>query len=450
MRYRVQVSTKGSFSELVLDSSGIQSTSLVTQLFAANFPYYWHVSASNGIGSSPWSETWSYTPRVVPPAAPLLLDPANAALNVPLPVPLVWHAVDGAWSYDVQVSLSPQCLAPYAWERNDVRDTTVLADALQSGSTYYWRARASNTGGNGAWSTIWSFSTVSAALSTPVPIEPVAERTAVPTRPLLRWTHVDGADGYDLRLAVDANFSNPFVDLTALSDTAHTLADTVEAGQWVYWQVRARNTGSTSAWSAARRFRVLRPVPLVAALLAPVNGALNVDTAQVSFQWQALQHVDNYTLQCSESRDFTTLLENVTVTDSTAELGPFAAGRQVHWRIRGNNERGEGPWSEVWDFTLRNTTALLPVPSDRSLRIIALYPQPASEALRLIVESAATSPRLELYDLLGRVRLARTLSLRPQLRENITVELPLLPDGWYVLRLTGGGASEQRLLMLKR
>ncbi|HOJ04534.1 MAG TPA: S8 family serine peptidase [Bacteroidota bacterium] len=450
MRYRVQVSTNGSFTEVVLDSSGIQSTSLVAALLAANFPYYWHVSASNGIGSSPWSETWSYTPRVVPPAAPMLIDPANAALNVPLPVPLRWHAVDGASRYDVQVSLSPQCLAPYALERSDVRDTTLLATALQSGTTYYWRARASNLGGSGAWSTIWSFSTASAVLSTPVPIEPVAERTAVPTRPLLRWTGVDGANGYDLRLASDASFGNLLVDLTALLDTVHTLVDTIAAGQWVYWQVRARQAVNTSAWSVAQRFRVLRPIPLVTALLEPVHGAVNLDTAQVSFRWQGLLHVDDYTLQCAESTDFTAVLENVTVADSTAVLGPFASGRRLYWRVRGNNERGEGPWSEVWDFTLRNTTALLPVPSDRSLRILALYPQPASEVLRLIVESDATSPRLELNDLLGRVRLTRTLSLRPYERENISVALPNLPNGWYMLRLTGGGASEQRLLMLKR
>lgn len=67
--YQVQVSTTSNFSTTVFDQSGITSTSTsISPALLNNTVYYWRVNASNIIGTSSWSSTWSFTTAaVIPP-----------------------------------------------------------------------------------------------------------------------------------------------------------------------------------------------------------------------------------------------------------------------------------------------------------------------------------------------------------------------------------------------
>lgn len=58
--YRVQVATDPGFSAPVFDQAGITATKVTISL-SPNTQYYWRVSATNPLGTSDWSQVWSFT-----------------------------------------------------------------------------------------------------------------------------------------------------------------------------------------------------------------------------------------------------------------------------------------------------------------------------------------------------------------------------------------------------
>jgi hypothetical protein len=59
--YTLQVSESSDFSTLVVDEQGIGSTSYMVNDLLNNITYFWRVNATNDLGTSNWSEIWSFT-----------------------------------------------------------------------------------------------------------------------------------------------------------------------------------------------------------------------------------------------------------------------------------------------------------------------------------------------------------------------------------------------------
>ena len=58
--YRVQLSTTFDFTTIVRDSSGVTDTSIALPPLAQLTIYFWRVSSTNAIGTSPWSDIWRF------------------------------------------------------------------------------------------------------------------------------------------------------------------------------------------------------------------------------------------------------------------------------------------------------------------------------------------------------------------------------------------------------
>jgi hypothetical protein len=161
--YHVQVSSAQSFAAILVDDSTLTTTSKTIGLLSNNTTYYWRVSASNAGGTSAYSPTRSFTTIVALPASPTLAAPADSAINLPLNTTVSWNAVTGATMYHLQVSTSSSF-------STDIVDDTTLTDPtkaigpLSLASTYYWKVRAKNAGGFGAFSAVRSFKTIRTAL----------------------------------------------------------------------------------------------------------------------------------------------------------------------------------------------------------------------------------------------------------------------------------------------
>jgi len=61
--YTLQVSTNSPFSSFVYNQSVLTSTSQPVSGLNNSTKYYWHVNATNGNGTSNWSNTWSFTTK---------------------------------------------------------------------------------------------------------------------------------------------------------------------------------------------------------------------------------------------------------------------------------------------------------------------------------------------------------------------------------------------------
>jgi hypothetical protein len=100
------------------------------------------------------------------PTPPTLVSPANGAIGVALAPTLTWNTSAGAASYSVYFGTEPS--PPLI---NNVATTSYSPGTLVAGVTYYWQIVAMNGGGTGA-SSVWSFTTSSAASVMPTSVSP--------------------------------------------------------------------------------------------------------------------------------------------------------------------------------------------------------------------------------------------------------------------------------------
>jgi hypothetical protein len=128
---------------------------LVNLLYGTS--YFWQVRALHGADTSDWSSAWSFTTLYQISSSPLLLSPANSALNVPFTgTSLQWSSVATATFYEYLLD-DEQSFS------SAVSGTETLTSAstgdLMPGTTYYWKVRAGNGSGFSAWSEVRSFNT---------------------------------------------------------------------------------------------------------------------------------------------------------------------------------------------------------------------------------------------------------------------------------------------------
>ena len=118
------------------------------------------VPKATGNYTPPASGDWVLTLDAVvsAPAPPALQSPINGDVGTVVNPVLQWTASGGASAYEVQVATDAG-FTNTVIDRNDISATYYNADGLFYSSTYYWRVKASNTGGASEYSPAWSFTT---------------------------------------------------------------------------------------------------------------------------------------------------------------------------------------------------------------------------------------------------------------------------------------------------
>jgi len=169
------VSTAINFSSFVKDTTLAGTTLTIPISLSNSTPYYWHVRAQNIGGASAYSSpTWTFMTIIAAPAAPTIILPASGATNQSINPTLSWSKVNGAATYDVQVSTSSDFTSV---PDNILTDTFVTIGPLSNTTPYYWRVLAKNNGGSSAWAT--SSFTADVIPPTVISTNPVRDSTGV-------------------------------------------------------------------------------------------------------------------------------------------------------------------------------------------------------------------------------------------------------------------------------
>lgn len=360
MHYRVQVSRTPDFSDLVLDSKNVTGTQTGGGTLDAEREYWWRANATNGIGSSDWSTPHKFTTAIAPPDKPQLVSPANGAQNLAVQTTLLWNAPARALRYHVQVSTDSLFDQSFVLNAEDLISPSVDARDLGNFQKYFWRVRAMNFGGSSEWSDTWSFTTLPAEPEAPVLIVPDVDEYGVALTPQFRWESVESAETYAMQLADDSAFTAPLLDVKNIPFTSYA-ASNLQQATWYYWRVRASNSAGNGPWSAPRRFLTLRPSPGRVQLRTPADGSMNISLLP-QFTWEEVQYAESYRFELAEDTTFTAPLIaedglaawQHSVTDSLFELQSY------FWRVRAENESGEGEWSDTWEFSTEEIPLALP------------------------------------------------------------------------------------------
>jgi hypothetical protein len=192
VNYRLQISTKPDFTEMVLDDSLLTTTSKTVGPLTEGTLYYWRLRAKAVSTTSPWSAVARFTTAIVPPTPPSLLAPSHGATGIPLQPMLSWAASINGQTYCLQVSTNQQ-FVPLCHEDTVLTATSRVVGPLTAGTMHYWRVRSKNIGGTGPWSSVFSFTT-----QTPSAVEWIEDLTISEFR-------------------LHHNFPNPFNPVTRIS-----------------------------------------------------------------------------------------------------------------------------------------------------------------------------------------------------------------------------------------
>jgi hypothetical protein len=166
-KYYLQVSTDSLFSVYTLRDSLLTDTAKYIYLNKLT-KYYWRVKTMNQVGSSVFSEVWSFKSKGKP-SIPVRISPVNNSGNLHIPVQFRWNK-----SYELTDFRGPA--ENYLLEfTNDtasmnyyfvrvINDTLWNEDSLQANTFYFWRISAKSNLGWGQKSGWWKFETASTGI----------------------------------------------------------------------------------------------------------------------------------------------------------------------------------------------------------------------------------------------------------------------------------------------
>ncbi len=156
--YNLEVSHSVSFDTILFSQPELVANEYYIQNLSGNTTYYWRINAANYSGTSDWSDTWHFTTIMDKPLAPVLISPANEAVNQQTDLLLTWNIAEGATTYNLEISES------FGFDIVLISQSELTSNeyhilGLNENNTYYWRVSAENEGGTSNWSDIWSFNT---------------------------------------------------------------------------------------------------------------------------------------------------------------------------------------------------------------------------------------------------------------------------------------------------
>jgi uncharacterized repeat protein (TIGR01451 family) len=271
--------------------------------------YHWQISACNAGGCTPANNGvgWSFSTLNPPTPGPFQkTTPANGAIGVPTDtaaVLLAWTAAADADGYEVCFGTAPSTCDLSGGGFQDVGLVTSrlvsqlpFSVTLAPASTYWWQVRAYNNltatrtlANNGV---DFRFTTVN--LPGPGPFSkdaPLNGAFNLPTATLvLRWFPASGAASYEVCAGTAANRCDAMPGNAWLNvGTAQVyMLTNLQPGTTYYWQVRAINSGGTTAadggaWWAFTTRNATPPAEFSKA--APMPWATGVPTATAVLSW---------------------------------------------------------------------------------------------------------------------------------------------------------------------
>ena len=348
--YGLLVSTMPNFAATVWDQNGLTAASASLSYLTNSTQYYWVVNATNADGgTSAYSGPWSFTTIIAVPAVPALSSPGNATSNEPISaLSLTWGAVTGAASYSLMVSTSAS-FATTISSQTGLTGLTAVLSGLANLTTYYWEVNATNVGGNSAWSSIWSFTTI---MEMPTLASPANGSANEPTSLALNWGTVPGATSYSAMVSTAANFGTTVYSQIGWSGTTALLNGLVNSTTY-YW-IAAGNMGvfgTVGPWSSAWSFTTIIAAPAIPVLAAPTSGTMNTSVTP-TLTWGTVTGAASYGLMVSTSASFTTTVSSQTgLTGGSALLIGLAGNTPYYWEVNAMNIGGTSNWSGIWSFT---------------------------------------------------------------------------------------------------
>lgn len=347
--YRVQLATDVAFTAIIKDTV---TAGLGYNVYAplANYTgHYWRVKAVDGVEEGAYSAAFAFRTEL---AAPVLNAPANNSIFASLTPTISWNAVPGATAYDIQVASDVNFIGLALVHTGETSTSYTLPNPLDHYTVYYWRVRATDGSETTSYSPAFTFRTL---ITTPVLSSPADGAIVQPVNAAFDWDDVTGATSYRVQVATDAGFTNIVRNIIGIGSSAHTLSAALDYYTVYYWRVSAfdgvHETVASSAWSFETEIDA--PDLVSPGWLTPGN------SIHPTLVWRTVDGADNYRAQFSALSDFSVLMYDSVMTDTTLYIDSILANNTLYyWRVYAENDNPDvSPWSSS---VFRTVTEVIP------------------------------------------------------------------------------------------
>ncbi len=247
------------------------------------------------------------------------------------------------------------------------------------------------------------------------------------------WTDAPGATGYEIEIDSNPNFSNPDTSYSGISYLESYMVSGVRnSGTTYYWRVRAYNNDSVGAWVGPRQFTTA--VDNIT-LITPANGAINVATSSVFFDWSdvplSANSIDVYNIEYATNPGFNNAVSVPFFSGISDYTQPnLDANTTYYWRVRvAHGAVCYGPWGSA-QFTTGGPSG---INDGKVLSGVSVYPNPATDLLLIKGLQPTDVAVAKIYDAAGRLMHGGLV--------NNKVNVSELPAGAYTLLLSTESAS---------
>ncbi len=349
--YNLQISTSNTFVSYVVNDTTLTDSISSKSGLSAGTTYYWRVRAKNSAGWGTVSTTASFTTLSVPTAITTVY-PASSATGVGIPVPFLWNIKSGITNYNLQVSTS-NTFSTFIVNDTTLVDTFSVASNLNLNTMYYWKVRAKNPAGWGAYSSVINFTTANVP-ATATTVFPANNTTWVEIPVAFRWNIQSSILNYQLQVSTSNTFTSFVVDDSTLTDTTSTISN-LNLNTLYYWRVRSKNASGWGAYSTTANFTTW-DIPAQVTAIYPADNA--TVRPSFTFLWQSSPDVDTYHFELSTSPSFETFIQHDTLltVDSLPVTGLDSGA--YYWRVRAKNGAGIGAYSTIRTFNVLPTVSI--------------------------------------------------------------------------------------------
>jgi PA14 domain/Right handed beta helix region/Secretion system C-terminal sorting domain len=381
--YTVVVSTNSSYTNPVINQSGITSTTFTPgSNLAANTTYYWKVTAVNGTGSTVATNAGlAFTTTNAPPPSAIRYEAENCNNgNVSTASSVSGYSGSGyvqgltsEWSrVAFERSYNNPTLVQVILRYNNPTGGPVNNLALYQGSQKIQNLSFPTTSG---WSTISVTFNVPAGyqgialegevnssssilfdyfdlvLDAPPPppgafslSAPAGGATGVVATPTFSWGAASNAASYTVVVSTNSSYTSPIINQSGITGTSYTAGTALAANTTYYWKVTAVNgAGSTVASNAGLSFTTAAPPPAPGAFTqtAPAGGATGVSVFP-NLTWGASANATSYTVVVSVNSNFSSPAINQSGITGTSYTPGTALGFSTtyYWKVTAVNVTG--------------------------------------------------------------------------------------------------------------
>ncbi len=373
--YHLQLAVDEDFENLAYNNAVGNRTEFELEGFPNDYlVVWWRVRSGNNQGWSGWSDEWLFINGEEPggvPDQPQLVTPDDGAFVSGEDLDFEWELSRWAFTYYMQIAVDED-FENLVFDDNTGNFLGVGFEGFPDDNTeFWWRVIAGNNRGWSDWSDEWKFTNgerPDRAPAAPQLSRPEDEEVVAGDEIEFSWNRPNTANRFRMELAIGANFDEVIFEGEFGNFTAVTLVGFPENGMQYWWRAKAGNFRGWSNWSDEWSFFSgdgPEDVPESPDLINPENDAF-VPSEEIDFSWEEANFATNYLLNVAIDEDFEFLVfDNEVGNRNSVTLINFPINDDVfYWRVRSENVRGWGDWSNIWSFTNGEEPDNVPNPPD--------------------------------------------------------------------------------------